>query len=894
RLLPSDVRFVKFDLSLNVIDLDGEILLDFDYDSDLFEQATIDAWSEAFVDLVARCIDNPQTPLAALRWGRETNETIVDAEGCPVLIGVPGALRQDGAGTGLHARQRADGTVQILGLGDEEIWCGGERLRTGDVEAILATHPGVERARVRLRDDGTLGAQIATRGCCDATALRRFLTERVPPARVPAAFSCDSGAWFSGVRSAGGAAEAALLRIFRDVLKRDAIGADDDFFLLGGQSIQAVQIAMQVWRTLGVRLALNELFTYRTVASLASRVASGDAGDVAPILTGAPAASYEASHAQRRFWFLGQIAEQEVAYNLPGAYLFDGVVDAEALREAFRSLIERHEILRTTFATRDGRLRQIVHDDIGFTLDVDEIETDDVERLVRACIEQEAARPFDLARGPLLFARLLRVSCGGTRRDVLLYNVHHILCDGWSQVVMIRELTAAYEGVTLPPPRIQYRDYVAWNERQLESAAAQRSREFWIGKLSGDLTRLDLPADFPHPAVPGTRGRRLRFRIDAEMTAALGRLAGERGCTLFMLCVALLETPLQRYTNAEDIILGTPVAGRMHPDLQDQIGCYVNTLVLRNRLSASMSFAGILDAVRETVLEAFEHQDYPFDRLVEDLSIARDLRRSPLFDVLVTMQNNERIPFVLGGNEGRVIESDFTVTPFDLSIDFVEDGGEVAALVEYNAEIFGAARMERFAAHFLRLTREVLTDPLRPIGDIDLLLDSERAMLAAFNDTSMPFRQGRTLSDLFEEQAAKTPERIALVSEGRMLTYAELAARANALAGEVRQVPGVGADQRVALLIPRSEWTVVGMLGVLAAGAAYVPLDPEQPPRRLAEIVRHCGCKAIIAGDERSAALAREISVVPVLDVIPSAVTNPLPQRIARDERSLAYVIYTS
>jgi amino acid adenylation domain-containing protein len=605
--------------------------------------------------------------------------------------------------------------------------------------------------------------------------------------------------------------------------------------------------------------------------------------------------SYVLSSAQRRIMVLSQLDENNTVYNLSGVYIFEGDVDVDSMNYAFDSLLDRHESLRTIFKENDyGEVRQFVLPRIetGFSVAfVDLRDHEDRDNEVKELVRQECLRPFDLRTGPLLRIILYRVA---EKVWTFLYVAHHVIGDAWSMEVMVKEMFQFYNShrrgipVSLPPLRIQYKDYAAWQQDQLNTPLLKEHENYWLRQLEGLLPILQLPGDRPRPALKTYDGGAIHGRIDTYLLRDFKTLVHESGCTLFMGLLAAVDTLLYRYTDQEDIIVGTPIAGRSQGDLENQIGFYLNTLALRTRFSGEDSFIQLLEKVKRMTLEAFEHQVYPFDELVDKLNIRRDLSRSPIFDVLVQLQNTE--VFNTKGEkaglddlkiEGSSDES-IVVSPVDLTFYFKEWGDDLRTFTAYNGDIFDKESIRRMVGHFSNLLKSIVEQPSVPIKYLKYVdRREENDLLSAFNDTGKGLAN-KTVVRLFEEQAKRSPDETALVFEAGSMSYGELEAKANQLSYCLSAKYGILPGDMVGIRLPRSEWMIVSILGILKAGGAYLPIDTQYPPERVSHILANSRCRLLI--DEET------------LEKIKAEIQDY--NREARDAgpgpADMAYVLYTS
>ena len=608
---------------------------------------------------------------------------------------------------------------------------------------------------------------------------------------------------------------------------------------------------------------------------------------------------YDLSHAQRRLWILSQIEEGSAAYNIPLHQLFEGELDLKSLEEAIARLVQRHESLRTTFVTIDGEPRQKIHEQmnvqVGF---VDLTDKPQARETARKLGHEEARKPFDLEKGPLVRVTLVKLD---DKLHVMLFTIHHIVSDGVSISVLTREFGQLYESIhkgtpdPLSPLRIQYRDYASWQNHLLESKAMAVHSNYWREKLSGKIPVLDLPTDFPRPSVQTFNGRELSFNLDSERLNGLLEFSRGQTASLFMTLLALVKVLLYRYTGQEDIIVGSPIAGRIHADLEDQVGFYLNTLPLRDQIRSDVSFERFLQQVKQTSTQAYDHQIYPLDRLIDELNVERNLSRSPLFDVILTLQNQY---------ESGLACENLTIRPFfehpgtskvDLTFCFKETRDSLLLSIEYNSDLFLEDRIKRMGCHFQELVDAVLDDPTRSIGRLNIVPEWEcRQLLNEFNpDTDHSC--DKTIVDLFEEQAGKTPDAPAVVYEDRELTYRELNARANQLAHHLRSL-GVRTNDLVGICADRSLDMVVGLLGILKAGAAYVPFDLAYPRDRLAFMLNDCQVPVLLTQQALASGLPPHQAQVLCLDkdwdlIARQSQENPPSEATPAN---LAYVIYTS
>ncbi|MFD7683227.1 amino acid adenylation domain-containing protein [Streptomyces sp. NPDC060187] len=888
---------------------------------------------------------------------------LVDRHGRPVPVGVPGEMwigcpglargyldrpeltaekftvvTVDGTPrrvyrTGDLAKWHPDGHLEFVGRGDNQVKLRGYRIEPGEIEAALLTHPSVTGATILLREDvpgdPRLVAYVVADPPVEARVLRAHLQRDLPDYMVPAAFvPLDSipltpngktdrralpapasdrpelGAAYTAPRTE---TERTVAAVWAEVLGIDTVGADDDFFALGGHSLLATQVVSRLRRRLGVDVPVRALFGAPTPALLAAAVEDLDEAGVSRI----PAVPRDGgplplSFAQQRLWFLDQLEPGRAEYLLPFAFRVHGVVDVDALNNAFTALVERHEILRTRFGTdAAGSAVQSIAPAAPVTVLVRDLrgvaDAPAREDALAAVLAGDALRPVDLAAGPMLRAVLVRLA---DEEAVLAVTVHHIAFDGWSIGVLLRELSALYavalgagsDAAPAPLP-VQYADYALWQRSWLTGEALERQLGYWRGRLAG-LEPLELPTDHARPAERTGRGEVVRFSVPADVAARARAVSAEGGASLFMTLLSVFQLLLARYSGQRDVAVGTPIAGRNRAETEELIGFFVNTLVLRTDLSGDPAFSELLARVKDTALGAYDHQDLPFERLVEELSPDRDLSRNPLFQTLFALQNTPGADaWSLPGLTAQPVESPVREAKFDLSMYLAEaSDGTLDGAIVYAADLFTEATARRLVDHFTNLLDAATAHPRTALSELEMLdADERHRIVTEWNATSAPVPAEATLHRLFEERAALTPDVVAVVCDAEALTYRELDARANQLAHRLHSVPGIGPDVPVGVCLERSPALVWTLLGILKAGAAYVPLDPEHPAERLAYLVEDSGAPLVVTDTAHAGLLPEGLGLLAVDSAtdLPDTLPVTAPDPVA-EPGDLSYLIYTS
>lgn len=604
------------------------------------------------------------------------------------------------------------------------------------------------------------------------------------------------------------------------------------------------------------------------------------------------------SFAQQRLWFIDQLEPGSTLYTIRAAVRLSGHLDVGALERTLTEIVRRHESLRTTFTTIAGEPMQVVNDPTPLALpihDLQQLEPSAREAEAARLVAEDSQRPFDLSRGPLLRASLIRLR---EREHVVLLAMHHIISDGWSMGVLVREVATLYavyvEGQSSPLPelQVQYADYATWQREWLQGEVLERQLDYWREQLAGAPPVLSLPLDHPRPVVQTFTGANLNFSLTKELSDGIRQLSQREGVTVFMTLLAAFQILLARYSGECDVCVGTPIANRTRVETENLIGFFVNTLVLRTPLRKEMTFRELLQQVRETTLGAYAHQEIPFEKLVEDLGVERSLSHTPLFQVMFTMQNAPQGNLELPDLELSPFAGESKMSPFDLTLSLVESEAGFSAAFEYSTELFNGTSISRMATHFAKLLVDITTTPDLRVFDVELLspLESQQ-LLVEFNETSAPYDDAATIHQLIERQAALTPEATAVIGEAEAVSYRELNERANMFAHRLLSM-GVGPEVRVGLMLDRGVEMVVAVVGTLKTGGAYVPLDPEYPLERLQWMIDDSDLSVLVTQQRLRERISETKTTVICIDE-PGSFAKENPS-VAVSANNLAYVIYTS
>ncbi|HEY5813831.1 MAG TPA: amino acid adenylation domain-containing protein, partial [Terrimicrobiaceae bacterium] len=676
---------------------------------------------------------------------------------------------------------------------------------------------------------------------------------------------------------------------------------DDGFFSHGGHSLLAMQLVSRVRATLGAELPVGAVFEAPTVAELATRLLGAEKAAGTPLEPQERPEQIPLSFAQQRLWFVDRFKQSSAEYNMRSALRLKGDLDVAALERALQALVERHESLRTHFGQYRDEPFQIIEPELRVSLPVEDLsglEENSQEEFIKAASRREAEESFDLSRGPLLRIRLLKL---GEQDHVLLWTCHHIISDGWSVGVFNRDLHALYEAFRqgrespLSPLAVQYADYSIWQRRWIHGTDLKRLMDYWREQLAG-ATTLNLLNDRPRPLHPSYQGARQSFVLSSEASARLEEFNRREKVTAFMSLLAAFQVLLSRYSGQEDILIGTPVANRSNVCLEKLIGFFVNTIVLRGDLSGEPSFREVVSRVRRTALAAYQHQELSFEKLVEELNPERDMSRHPLFQVVFALQNAPQQELSLGGLDISRQSQDSSITRFDLELHLWAEGDHWGGSLVGRRDIFEHAAIEAMARAYVALLEGLLSTPDLPVSVVSVMSPAERELiLINWNATRRDYPCNKGIPELFQEQVKRSPEAVALVFGEQEITYGELDTRSSQLASYLRSL-GVRRGRKVALCMESSCEMVIALVGILKAGAAYVPIDPKYPQERVSFMLRDTEASVLLTHKGLSAAFAKDVRIV-CLDTdweLMRTAAEPVEAVASRDAEDLAYIIYTS
>lgn len=839
--------------------------------------------------------------------------------------------------TGDLARYLPDGTIEYLGRVDFQVKVNGIRIELKEIEVALESHPLIKESIVTLYDRHNgqkhLCAYIIPAdedSNVTIAALSNYLKQHIPAYMVPSAFVTmdempltpngkinrkalpkpdpSQQITLEDVVEASTEIEKQLAIWWKSLIGLSQVGIYNDFFELGGDSLQATRLVTLIRNTYGFQFKLDEIFTKRTIAEQASSIQESILSnqtnwvtkDIVPVVrneNGMPI-----SNAQERLWILDQLGELGATYNLPYQIHFNGKLNIAILEASINEIIAQQESLRTRFGSLDGTAIQIVEAPFELKLDLLDLSNLSEEQQIQQISEQsqdEAGYRFDLSKDRLFHFKLIRLS---NEHHILLLNLHHIIADGWSTDILINHLSTAYKNLSknkaakLPELAIQYMDYSEWHHDYLSSGILEEQVQFWIAHLSDAPPTLDFPTDYPRPKEQTISGDIYEFTIPEAIVSQIKSLTQQNQVTAYMTYLSLFYILLYRYSGQSDIVLGTPHANRSHPDLEYLIGFFVNTLVLRTELAGNPTFIELLERVKETTLNAFSNADVPFQALVEVLNPSRDPSYSPIFQHMFSWEDNP-MPDQQIGNLTIHTEEIYTGTAmFDLTMVLVDRGDKIEARLEYNVDLFSKQRIEMMANHFLRLAEGITQNPAQKIHSLSMLSDTEiHQQLHVWNQTSTDYPLDESMVSIFEKVVTLYPDHLAVISEDGNLTYAELNQKANQLAHLIVK-QGIQKEEFIGIALSRKPHLIVSLLAILKAGGAYVPLDPQYPRERLEYMISDANLALIITEKENKSHLPVSQEVLMVIDEMDEQLTRASITNLNLDIdcHNLAYVIYTS
>lgn len=812
--------------------------------------------------------------------------------------------------TGDVVRWLPDGNLEFSGRKDDQVKLRGYRIELQEIEAALLRQESVREAVVTVYgqgDDKELVAWYSTGNGKAIENIRALLKQQLPEYMIPTYCimleklpltpngKIDRKALPDLLQyteqhtvmqeAPANEAEHTLLAIWQNILKRTQIGVTDNFFELGGQSLKAMVLLSRIQKAFSVEISLKDIFTHPTIRSLAAHLEHAASGQFASIARVVKQDCYPLSSAQKRLYVICHFKGAEISYNMYAAFWIEGALDTARLEHAFQQLVDRHEILRTAFTIVNDEPVQVIRDKVDFRLKHNKAPETEATAVVERFI-----RKFDLGTAPLLRAEILEVT---TDRHLLMYDIHHIISDGVSMQVFLKELMELYQGKKLPELNLQYKDYTAWQHSQFHTGAMDRQKQFWEQQFATVPPVLDLPTDFARPLTPTFEGENYLLDLDAGLAARIADFIAERKVTYNMFLLSVYNILLAKYSSQEDIVIGTAVAGRTHADLEPLIGMFVNTLALRNYPQSDKTFEQFLQEVKTNAVNAYSHQDYPFEELVDSLNLKRDTSRNPLFDVMFLFADNTGSKEDFTPPEWRVrpFSTPGSIAKMDLIFEASRTAEKISFLFNYNTSIFSAATIQRLATHYLHVVDQVLAQPAVPLRDVFLPDKHEQQLLQTFGGIPEKYAPGISIPMCWKQQAQQLASEPAVITSNGSLSFAELDERSDALASYLLHAYAIQPGDRIAVMQHRTKELMISLLAILKTGGAYVPVDPLFPAQRIAYILDNSESRLVIT-DKKHKDIA-----LPILNIreAEAEIMNapPLPE-ISIAGSDLAYLIYTS
>ncbi|MEN1935219.1 amino acid adenylation domain-containing protein [Paenibacillus sp. 102] len=883
---------------------------------------------------IERNVSNIGTPIPTLK------AYILDRNKKLLPLGVPGELYVSGEGVGRGylnrseltrerfienpflpgermyksgdlARWLPNGEMEYLGRIDDQVKIRGHRIELGEVTGKLLTYEGIKEGIVVARKDNKgmsyLCAYFTSDETCNVSKIRQYMIGNLPEYMVPSYFielqliPVTSNGKVNrkalpepmNYRSTeveyvapGTAIEFALSQIYQELLDIEQIGVHDNFLELGGHSLKATMLVSRINKTLEVAVPLKEVFLRPTIKEMAAYIQELESHTSERMRPAIQQEYYPVTSQQKRIYAIQEFDNTGLSYNVPFAFDVKGDLDVEQLRNAIHLLIERHQVLCTSFYLMDGELVQKIHADIDINIPYIEAQNLNFEEMLNDFI-----KPFNFAKDSLFRARIVKIS---NQHHILLFDIHHIIVDGISINILMQDLSLLYQNKLLPVLQIQYIDYAMWQQEWFQSEEFKEVEAYWIERFSGELPILDLPTDYVRPSIQKFDGRNLLFELDKEVVVNLKKLAIDTGTTLYISLIAAYNILLSKYTGQEDVIIGSPLSGRLNGDIENTVGMFANVLPLRTKVDGDTTFKELIAEIKENLFNAYEHSEYPLERLLEKLDIQRDISRNPLFETIFTLQDT-------GGKASLEIpalaissfEMEDQASKFDLAWELNDNGEVIRCNLTYNKHLFKDETIERMVEHFTQILLRIIDNPSVAIKEIDMLTVLEkRNLLLEFNNTTANYAKEKTIIELFEERVEKSPHRIAAISGEKKYTYYELNKRANQLARVLRK-KGLKRNEIAAIMTYPSLDMLVGVLGILKAGGAYLPIDATYPMKRVHYLLEDSKTKFLLVQEQTSKPTVFDGEIINVNNEQLYEENGENIETInAADD--LAYVIYTS
>lgn len=810
--------------------------------------------------------------------------------------------------SGDMARWLANGDIEYLGRVDNQVKIRGYRIELGEIESKLLCHEGINEAVVIDKEDDRGRKYLCAYVVADnfsGAEINAFLKKELPSYMIPAYIikldripltsngkidrkalpSQDTADEISTEYIAPCTeTEQTMAMIWSEVLSVKKVGIKDNFFESGGDSLNAMALISRIHKEFNVDLTMEFLFNNPTIAQIADYIASCTNSSIYKPINAAPEQEYyDLSPGQKRLFLFSMINGSTISYNIPGAIMLEGSLDIARFNAAFDELMDKHDILKTSFHLINGVPMQKVNKGMKFTVDLIKVDSKNMESILNNFI-----RPFDLAEPPLLRVTLLELA---VNKYMMLFDMHHIISDGITTNILLKEFSSAYNGHILKKMELQYKDYALWQCELLRSEITEFQEQYWLDVFSGELPELNLPLDYTRPVINKGEGKRILFQVDKNLAGSLKKLAVASNTTTFIVLLSAYYVLLSKYTGQEDIIIGTPVSGRVLPELDNMLGMFVNTIALRNRPIGDKRYIDFLNEVKRNFLDAMKNQDYPFENIVSKLKIQRNLGRNPLFDTMFSMRVFDMDYIGIDGVKITPCKLDFNVSNFDISLEVIENNELLKIEIEYSSEIISEKTANNFFEHYINILQKVVSKPDLALSEICMIPDTEYKLIN-YDNGNLAIQNKSTIKDLFEASVKKAPDNIAIIHKDGRLTYEQLNKRANQMA-RLLQEKGTGPEAIVGLLFNRTIEMIISILAVVKAGGVYLPIDPDHPESRIDFIIKDSGMKLMLTDGSIKPDVGKAFEIINVTEEkINEYCDGNLP--CSNKPGDAMYIIYTS
>lgn len=803
-----------------------------------------------------------------------------------------------------------NGCIYYVGRADFQVKINGFRIELDEINQVLLKYPTIESAISVIQNDNTKKHIICYYSSKDDIAendLLKFLRLSLPNYMMPAklvhleAFPLNHNGKIdknmlpkvnllevsNEFLEASSKTELVLQKVWIELFKTDKIGANYNFFNIGGDSLLAIKLCSILLTDLQIDLTVNDIFNHPTLKDLAYFIDTKNTSTTVKIIGKFEKRSYyPLSSAQRRIYYASSLDSGSTLYNIAGGIIINNLLDTKKLENCFNELINRHGALRTHFEIKDNDIVQIIDDKIDFSLELDTATTDDLND-----IYSNFVKPFDLSKAPLFRTKLVKLQ---DNKMFLLLDMHHIISDGTSLNILLQELCDLYNGSTLSEKQIDYTDFTLWEKEQFKTDEFNNEKEYWVNQFSDEIPLLNMPTSYTRPSTQSFEGANYHVSLSKDVFDKVNKISKELNITPYMLMLSCYYILLSKYSSGDDIIVGTPIVGRNLQELNNVLGMFVNTLALRNKIDSNLTFEKFSENIKENCINSFKNQDYPFDMLVKDLNIQRDSSRNPLFDVMFVYQNNGYPKINFKDTETQYFIPDNNVAKFDLTLEIIPIDNEYSLRFEYCTKLFDEDFIKRLSSHYINILNAILENKSVKLADIDMLSKEERnQILYDFNDTKMDYPSDKTIAQLFEEQVEKTPDNVAVVFEDKKLTYRELNEKANGLANKLYSI-GIKSGDVIGVSLNRSLELLVSICAIFKLGAVYMPMYTEYPKERLTYMLKNSNAKLLITSSKNKLHNFNDITkeIIDSIDDIDCQTKVNLIRNFSYD--SIAYIIYTS